>query len=260
MTSKSRIGNKPLHIFIQTNITVNLCLYETIESSAQEAILRIEKRLLRPVPQLVQKTGNRQVVYTEGPASLFELSNHVRHNRIECVERSCVLVRIWLLAATERERRAPGNVRMKQQITGAKARRRSVRMRHHFESAVFWTARRQRVARMVSATEESHLPLVTFAAWKSRRAPARQSGLELGSVNAVMKETLGHAPSSAINTLRMKVKCNPGMGMEVFQSIVVNALVQRSFPENRPYDIAGPGASHYRARVHVLKSASLIWQ
>ena len=55
MLSKSWIGNKLLHIFIQVDVAVNLYLDETIEGSTQGTRLRVVKWLRKPVRQLSQQ-------------------------------------------------------------------------------------------------------------------------------------------------------------------------------------------------------------
>jgi hypothetical protein len=147
-------------------------------------------------------------------------------DRLQHLEGARALGRAVFVAATERERRTPGDVRTKQEIARAETRRRAVGVVHDLERTVLGTTGRCGVDSVVGTAEEAVLPQVTLAARECRRASARQPGVVLVLVDAVLKKAFGHAPATGTEALGMKMERDPRSSRDALDGVVIDVLSQ----------------------------------
>ena len=74
---------------------------------------------------------------------------------------------------------------------------------------------------MIRSPKQRTLPDIPLAARKSRRAPARESGLELISVHTVPEETLSHTGRLMTTPIGMEVERDPGVMSDRFNYCAV---------------------------------------
>lgn len=171
MALKSRIADETLDIFRQADVAVNLNLDEAVEDPAQGPGPRIERWRRRLACHLRQTTRHGQVVDPEGATSLLDLCQQLSHDRLQHLEDARAFGRAVFVAATERERRTPGDVRTEQEVARAETRRRAVGMVHDLERTVLGATGRCGVDPVVGTAEEAVLPQVTLAARERRGLP-----------------------------------------------------------------------------------------